>query len=348
MKPNSVEKRPRVSVLMSVCNSEAYLREAVDSILKQTFGDFEFIIVDDGSTDASYTILESYGDSRIVLLHNPENRGLAYSLNSGLALAKGDYVARMDADDISSPRRFERQVAYLEAHPEVGILGGGCVKIDEKGGCIGQRQMPQSDLQIRWVSLLGNPFIHPTVMIRRSFLITMGLKYDETFETTQDYDLWTRVLNYTCGANLGEPIIQYRCCDNVTSIKRRSQLINHDIVASRTVRQQLPTFGVGSKSISELRMLFVGGSDSTFNAHGKRVALGNLYLDMFERFTDRYKSEPNLRALKREVARKVVRIILHRPLEKGWFTSLKRLTTLAPTFIIFFLLSLKTSEHSTS
>jgi glycosyltransferase involved in cell wall biosynthesis len=331
-----MRERPVVSIVMPVYNAEPYLKRAVESILDQTFADFEFIIINDSSTDASWAILDSYGDSRILLLDNQKNRGLTYSLNQGLAAAKGEYVARIDADDIAMPRRLEKQVSFLRAHPEIGILGCSCDNIDSEGRRIGSSTMPETDLAVRWVSLLGNPFIHSAVMIRRSILVSNGLKYDETFETTQDYDLWTRMLQRTRGANLREPLVQYRLCDNVTRKQRKSQLQNHDIIAVRTIREELPDFIVSPKKTSELRGLFVGGDDSTYDVAGKRVALANLYLNMFERFMARYHSEPSGRRLKRDVAAKVARIILHRPLQQGWMTTLMRLGIFEPTFVLPF------------
>lgn len=126
---------PAVSVVMSVFNEEAHVAEAIESILKQTFADFEFIIIDDASTDGSPALIETYAqkDSRIKVFTQPENQGLAVSLNKGLRQATGTYLARMDADDISYPERFQKQFDYLERHPELGALGTFMKEIDEKG-----------------------------------------------------------------------------------------------------------------------------------------------------------------------------------------------------------------------
>jgi len=319
---------------MSVYNGERYLRESVESILNQTFKDFEFIIVNDGSTDTSRAILESYNDSRTFLLHNRENIGLTRSLNKGLAIAKGDYVARMDADDISMPVRFEKQVAFLKEHPEVGILGCNCVHIDSDGRRVGVRKTPTSAIQIRWASLLENPFAHPTVMIRRDVLARKGLKYDEALETTQDYDLWTRVLKCTYGANLGEALVQYRLCQRITTTHRKTQLENHDTIALRTIREQLPGFTVSFEQVSQLRGLFIGGSKFTLGVCAEYVTLGNLYLDMFETFLRYYPVGSGGRALKRQVAMRVARAVLCGPLQPGWLGIFRRLATLEPSLIL--------------
>jgi hypothetical protein len=321
---------PKVSVVMSVYNSGKYLREAADSILGQTFRDFEFIIVDDGSTDSTWAILTSYNDPRIVLVRNEENIGLTRSLNKGLAVASGEYVARMDADDISLPHRFEKQVAFLKKHSGIGILGSICQRIDTNGREQGLHQAPTNDLQIRWTSLLANPFWHPTVMIRRDVLTQNGLNYDEAFQTAQDYDLWTRTLKYTRGANLSEPLIQYRLCHSVTNTHREAQLKNHDTIAFRVIQEQLPGLVITLEQVSQLRALFVGGSEFTPVLDTQRVALAQLYLDMFETFMNQHPGEPGLKALQRQEAMRVARLVLRRPLQPGWMRVVGRLITMDP------------------
>jgi hypothetical protein len=328
--------QPQINVVMSVYNGEKYLREAVDSILAQTFRDFEFIIIDDGSTDGTPAILESYDDSRIGLVHNQENIGLTRSLNKGLALAQGKYVARMDADDVAMPHRFEKQVAFLEKYPGIGILGSSCQMIDTNGREQGLYQVPTSDLQIRWTSLLANPFWHPTVMMRRDVLIQNGLSYDEAFRTTQDYDLWMRMLKYTRGANLGEPLIRYRLYQGITSTHRETQLENHDRIALRTIQEQLSGFVITLEQVSQLRALFVGGSRFTPGFDAQRVTLAQLYLDMFEAFTSRHPGEPDLNALQRQEAMRVARLVLRRPLQPGWICVVGRLITIDPKLLWFF------------
>ena len=146
---------PVISILMSVYNGEKYLHAAVDSILKQTFKDFEFIIINDGSIDRSREILESYQDERIVLIHQ-ENKGLTRALNKGLSLAKGEFIARMDADDSCKPERLEKQVAFLRENPGIVLLGSNCFNIDGDGDIIGQIDLPTGGVQIKWNLLFYN------------------------------------------------------------------------------------------------------------------------------------------------------------------------------------------------
>jgi glycosyltransferase involved in cell wall biosynthesis len=183
---------PKVSVLMAVKDGEKYLREAVESILAQTFSDFEFIIIDDGSTDETAQILYGFSDSRLVLLRNEKSLGLTKSLNLGLKLAAGEYIARMDADDLSLPGRLDTQVKYLDAHPKVDVLGTAVTLIDEQGNLVQNTYFPKGHDLITWHLCFSNPIVHPSVMMRRpTILLHHG--YDECFSRSQDYDLWWRI-----------------------------------------------------------------------------------------------------------------------------------------------------------
>src|SRR5664280_184297 len=159
-----ISDNPLVSVIMPVYNSEKFLRESVESILGQTLADFEFIAIDDGSTDDSGSILADYRqrDERMVILTHSKNQGIVSALNWGLIVGRGKYIACMQADDSGQPGRFEKQVAYLETHPEVGILGSAVQLIDTRGQAIGVLLKRCDDLGIRWTSLFSSPFMHPT------------------------------------------------------------------------------------------------------------------------------------------------------------------------------------------
>ena len=314
-----------VSVVMPVFNGERYLKEAVEGILNQTFGDFEFIIINDGSTDNTRGILESYADARIKLVEQ-EHQGLIASLNRGLAIAGGEYVARMDSDDIAAPERFEKQVAFLRTHPKIGILGTACRIIDDNGRDLGVRRWPISDLEIRWTSLFSSPFGHPTVILRRDILTKHGLEYADVFHMVEDYDLWIRALNHTRGANLDEPLLKYRVHgDRVTSKFRDQQLRNHDAVALRAIREQLPEFVITPEQVSQFRGLFVGVSEPMPGLDALRVRLAEMYLDMLRAFMNRFPEKPGLDALKRQEALKVARLVFRFPLQPGWRRVVRRL-----------------------
>lgn len=201
---------PKVSVLMAVYNGDRYLREAIDSILGQTFQDFEFLIINDGSTDRTREVILSYDDPRIRLVDNEHNLGLTQSLNRGLMLAKGEFVARQDGDDISEPERLAKQVAFLEANPEVALLGTWYKKIDAQGSLIGLRELPCDYTQIRWSLLFFCPLVHSAVMLRKPTVVEQLGTYDESFSYSQDYEFWSRIARHFPVANLNEPLVQYR------------------------------------------------------------------------------------------------------------------------------------------
>lgn len=179
-----------ISVVMPVYNTrEEYLREAIESILDQTFTDFEFIIVDDGSDEKTKRILYSYDDDRVIVVTNNENIGITKSLNKGISIANGKYIARMDSDDISLRDRFEKQVTYLETHQDINILGTYVYD----GEQIRHEFSNISQKERRTLFILENVGpIHPSVMIRKAFLDLYDLKYNEEYPVAQDYELWVR------------------------------------------------------------------------------------------------------------------------------------------------------------
>lgn len=210
---------PAISVVMSVFNGDAFLSQAVESILSQTFRDFEFIIIDDGSTDKSAEILSDYAtrDTRIRIISH-ENKGRATSLNIGIAHAKADYIARMDADDISLPTRFGQQIAFLERHPEVGLLGGAVEIIEKSGRVIGTVQSALQDSEIKSVMLVNNPMWHPAVVMRKEVVLAAGA-YRKPLLDSDDYDLFLRMGERSQIANLGAVVLQYRVHPNQVSVK---------------------------------------------------------------------------------------------------------------------------------
>jgi len=216
---------PTVSVLMPVHNASAYVAQAVESILKQTFTDFEFIIVNDASTDDTPAILESYEDSRIRLIHNDDNQGVTQSLNLGLEIAQGKYIARMDADDISLPNRLDIQVKYLDAHPHIGVLGTNALFIDKHARIVNdQKPHVQSSLSIdylRWALNWHNPVLHPSVMFRKQILDAHHLTYDTNMQVAQDYALWLKLVEVTDIVVLEDVLLHYRFL--ATSITRNHQ-----------------------------------------------------------------------------------------------------------------------------
>lgn len=232
---------PKVTVLMAVFNGEKYLREAVDSVLAQSFTDFEFLVVNDGSTDQSSAILASYASERLRVIENSSNQGLAASLNIGLEQARGTYVARMDADDICHEERLGRQVTYMDSHPETVILGTNMTLFG--GAEQSEYWRPESDRFVKAHMLFASPFAHPTVMLRTSFLRQNNLSYDPSLKCAQDYDLWQRMLAIpgARSANLSDALIRYRQHDK-------------SITETESALQDLTACGVREREIKSLQI----------------------------------------------------------------------------------------------
>lgn len=200
---------PRISVIMPVYNAEKYLREAIDSILVQSYTDFELIVINDCSTDGTEKIVLSYQDPRIVYVKNEKNLGVAETLNRGLHVARGEYIARMDADDRSVSHRFEKQVDYLDKNPHAVLCGSRVIVFTDTGEHR-PANYPTEDGQIRTMLLFSCPLAHPSVMIRKSVIDEHGLQYEVAFEKVEDYRLWTRLAEYGQLCNLPEPLLYYR------------------------------------------------------------------------------------------------------------------------------------------
>ncbi|MBI9043084.1 MAG: glycosyltransferase [Anaerolineaceae bacterium] len=198
-----------ISVIMPVYNGEQFLGEAVESILRQTYQNFEFIIIDDCSSDNSLEIINGFKDKRITLIRNNKNFGVAISLNKGIDNSKGEFIARMDADDVSLPYRLENQIAYLNLYPEIGVLGASIMITDEGGKTRKLKKFPPNHEEIRFnLTICNNPIAHPTVMMRRQILESVGGYCSHA--KIEDYNLWKRLLDLTKFANLHEPQLLYR------------------------------------------------------------------------------------------------------------------------------------------
>lgn len=218
---------PQVSVILPVYNAQSYLRESIDSILSQNFEDFELIIINDGSTDSSWEIISSYADERIVLI-DQENAGLPVSLNRAIQVAKGQYLARQDADDVSLPTRLAEQVAYLNAHPQCALLGTWADIVMDSTPTDRGLYHPHLNGDIQIKLLFFNCFVHSSVMIRKSALEKSGLYPEDPDKfPPEDYDLWLRIAKYHEVANLPKSLLQYRELESSIS---RSKL---DIMQTR-------------------------------------------------------------------------------------------------------------------
>ncbi len=217
--------KPLISVVMAVYNAQTFLAEAIESILSQSVSDFEFLIIDDASSDDSKQIIEDFAksDPRIRLISNPENLGLGASLQKGVEEAQGKFIARMDADDISLLKRFEMQLAYLDLHPEILALGGDHKLVDAQGEIFADLIYPKLPNRIRWNLLLGNGVIasNSATLFRKEFFESYG-NYS-ALRAAQDFDLWSRTLfaHPFPIANISEIILHYRQTNEMISKANR-------------------------------------------------------------------------------------------------------------------------------
>jgi len=230
---------PRVSVVMSAY-SPRYIRLALDSILAQTFTDFEFVIVDDSASAEMRALLGEYieRDSRIVVARNARNMGQTWSLNHGFGLARGELIARQDDDDISDPERLGRQAAFLEANPEIGLVGTQARIIDGEGRVQQQTTFPTTPGEVRSALLRDCVFIHGSVMVRHSWLRAVG-DFDATLQPSEDYDLWLRLAEVTQLANLPEALYAFRIHTSSQSHRRRhTQMFNKALALERALERR--------------------------------------------------------------------------------------------------------------
>ncbi|MBI2843636.1 MAG: glycosyltransferase [Armatimonadetes bacterium] len=229
--------RPLVSVVMPVYNAEHYLREAMDSVLGQTFGDLELIVVDDGSADSSPKIIEQYQnrDSRVRPIHQ-ENQGVASAINTGLRTATGKYIARLDSDDVAVKDRLAKQVDYMESHPETGVCGTRCSFFGDRGNFVGAA--PPTDHKTIQSRLLFLPTLsHTSVIMRRDLIVEHNLFYSTDVGLAEDYDLWVRFSRHSKIANLPDVLTNIRT--HASSTTRR--VVNQDYACVTLVHKQILT-----------------------------------------------------------------------------------------------------------
>lgn len=250
-----------ISVIMPVYNAQRYLSEAIESILTQTFRDFEFINVNDGSTDSSLEIIQRFQekDSRIRII-NQSNQGVTKSLNNAIHLAQGKYIARMDADDVSLPTRLEKQCQYMEAHPEIAVCGSRALIIDDNGDVIKKDRIFCTHEKIEHRHLAGKCSMkHPSVIIRADVLREVN-GYNEELPYAQDFDLWLRIGEIGKIENLPDVLIKYRRnVDSISYMKKREQWESackaiDDAAVRRGVNLPRPPFKAGSNHASKPRI----------------------------------------------------------------------------------------------
>lgn len=228
--------QPKISVIMPNYNDAEFLPQAIESVLAQTFIDFEFIIIDDGSSDDSWDIIREYArkDSRIVAVKNERNLLICRTLNRGISLAKGKYIARMDSDDISLPTRFEKQIVFMEdeKNQKIGVCGMNFFVINRNGQRIGMKEFPESNEACRATFLFRNPFGHNTVMIRKKCFDELGV-YDNDFVYAEDLELWMRFGQKYELHNIPECLVEFRSFGDNTLLTSQKKMITNTLKARK-------------------------------------------------------------------------------------------------------------------
>ncbi|HVD37629.1 MAG TPA: glycosyltransferase, partial [Solirubrobacterales bacterium] len=254
---------PAISVLMPVRDGARFLVEAVESVLAQSFSDLELVVVDDGSTDSTPRLLEQIAgrDSRLVVHRRRPGRNLAEVLNLAAELSRAPLLARLDADDVALPERLRLQVEFLDAHPEVALLGGQALMIDEAGRDFGRAEYPQHDDELRQDLQAGNPFVHPAVAMRRQAFEAVG-GYRVNFDYAEDLDLWLRLAEGRKIANLADVVVKYRIHGGQQTVRKQDEQALYALAAraSAKVREAGRPDPFQSGPIDEASLLSLGVS----------------------------------------------------------------------------------------
>lgn len=240
---------PLVTIVMSVYNGERYLNDAIRSMLNQTYKNFEFIIIDDGSTDNSLKIIEKYKkeDKRIILIKNGINKGLIYSLNKGIDQSKGKYIVRMDADDISFAYRIEKQVEFMEKNYDIAMCGSGMNIFLNNSKLFKIKSQSENNYEkLKAILIFKNSFAHPTMIIRRDILKKEDLKYREEFKYAEDYGLWIEIASKYKVTNMKNILLNYRVlADSITRVANKN-INERKIVFKRIFKNYLKILGVNT------------------------------------------------------------------------------------------------------
>ena len=313
--------KPLVSVLMPVYNGELFLSDALDSILNQSYSDFELILIDDGSTDKTTEILHQFAkiDKRIKVFRNYYNLGLTKSLNSGLAKCKGEFIARHDADDLSEPERFACQVDFLNNHPDHGVIGTAVTRIERQGCEIDQPNIIGGNNRIQIYLERVNPFVHGSIMMRKSVL-DMVDGYRNCFYYSQDYDLWLRLSRITFLENLSKRLYKFRVHTEGVSSKKHYVQIQYAALASLFAKQRKTK---GEDSYKILERDFSGDIDTFLEKKDIKREINSLIGRILFNYGERegaYRSFLSAHG----IINKLYSLVCKRDLTFGWSRSVAR------------------------
>jgi hypothetical protein len=322
---------PKISVILPIYNAQAFIAEAVNSVLTQSVQDFELILIDDASSDRTPEILAGMLDPRIRVIHHDANRGLVTSLNEGLRSASGNFIARMDHDDISLPDRFARQLAFLEQHSSIGVVGTGYRLIDGTGSLGPGYRPPVTHEEISWAMSFLCPLAHPTVMARRELLTDNG-GYNEYAAYAEDYDLWERLSREVQFANLPEPLLLLRKHGrNMTNV-----WLDKNIAASTDVATRRIGFVLGEEVDREI----VHCLNTQGHVRPERIGQAReLIIRLMHACSIRYPSVRRL--IRNDAAIRIALMGLHTRRPGPTLTSIFQAATLTPCFAVALLSKLK-------
>lgn len=247
--------KPKISVIMSVFNGELYVEQCIESVISQTFEDFEFLILDDASTDRTNEIIKKNKDKRIKLIKNEKNLGLTKSLNLLIEMARGEYVARLDADDICMNERFQKQKTFLDQNKSIGMVASNCDIINENSDLLYNHCPQSNDTAFKWSFLFRNPIRHSTAMMRKEVLNKIG-KYNESFEFSQDYELWNRIKNHSAIAVIPETLARIRVHEkSISNSMIEKQCYFADIVSKEQIEYHLKK-SISLEEIKKLKLIY--------------------------------------------------------------------------------------------
>lgn len=307
---------------MSVYDGERFLREAIESILNQTYRDFEFLIINDGSTDSSREIILSYKDPRIRLIDNEQNIGLTRSLNKGIKLANGKYIARMDADDFSMPERLEKEIAFLETRPDYAVVGTFLKVMNEKSQVIYTIEKPIEDAQIREFLQKDNCIGHGSTLIRNICLFDVGL-YDESIEKSQDYDLWLRISEKYKIANIPECLYLWRSHEKNLSVTHSNEQ-KHYVEMAKTRALGRKECKNRYSNVPKFSILMANYNNSKYIAEAIQSVLNQTFLDWELVIVDDHSTDNFIEIIKPYLKDKRIRFFINK-FNIGYIGTLKRL-----------------------
>lgn len=276
---------PKVSIILCAYNAENFIQETIEAILNQSFKQFELIIINDGSSDATGEIINTYYDNRIIGINHEINLGLIQSIRDGIKLSRGDYISKIDADDIPAYDLIERQVRILDQSPKVGIVGVGFLNIDTNGKELFISRRSADNTSIQWNIMFGSPITHSGVMIRKEILIQNTLDYQEEFLHAEDYDLWSRLLDFCEGRNIKQPLIKRRIHkESISNRHKNIQFENHLKISKRTIEKRYPYSNLSLADVKNLIIIEQEKNLEKINSDRNFGKLIEFYLSMLKNY----------------------------------------------------------------